>query len=758
MRDLTISQHINNACGRVDRKRYKMTEIDRNRQKQIQNDRKLSVCDHCPMLPILLVTLCFFFSSVCSSCILHSDRTRLPHSIIPNYLHLDLQVSDPNSGSLTFSGTSDIVLAVVQPTSCIVVHSMDLVWGSENVTLRTETGEVVKPMSVEFDGILQQAKILFEKDLEVGSARMTVSFDGVINTVGTGFFISDNVYVPSKETSAEKFQILKTLGHSKVPKGRVLGNGEKMYATQFEETSARRAFVCFDEPIFRVYTEASITVPQAGLTVLFNTKETGAPTVFAKNGVIYEKFSFVRSKHTMAIYLTAFAIGRFSFLERNYEGVRYRIYFPVGADAYAHHGLNMTILSSEFFGRKFSFPYVLINDKLDSIAVPNIVEDAMENQGLCTYDPTFLLTDATYSLESRQFVTLVVSHEISHQWFGDTVTVEYWPQEYLPEGFARYFQYLFADLFFPEEHILSSNVDNYKMGFIDFFDFTFIPSMSQDVLGKLPAPYVPDRETTVKLAYYEKGASLNRMFSLYLGLENWFNALKYHIHAHSFGSPQLPDLLSSFEAVGFNVRSKFNSWLLQPGMPMVTLSIEKSTDSETVVIRAKQQPSSPFINSTQLWWIPLSVTLTPKCLPFCDQKPFEIFFDFNQAVAEYFVPLGDYYIQGNANFTSYILMNYSDPSQLDRLIEIYSSDSDFSAMNRILFEKQLLYLGEIAGDFSAFDRFAISSAKLMYASKKHPDLTPFINTLLADIKEVAKQRSDASALVNDLAAVFSLRI
>lgn len=137
--------------------------------------------------------------------------------------------------------------------------------------------------------------------------------------------------------------------------------------------------------------------------------------------------------------------------------------------------------------------YADINDKMDQIAVPSVLQDAMENQGLLTYDPSFLLvTDAAAptpaQLRQQQFVALVTAHEISHQWFGDTVTNEYWNSEYLHEGFARYWQYVAVAAFFPEYDIWNGIFGgDFDIG---FYGFTYNRGLDADYSGTMVAPVV----------------------------------------------------------------------------------------------------------------------------------------------------------------------------------------------------------------------------------------------------------------------------
>jgi puromycin-sensitive aminopeptidase len=180
----------------------------------------------------------------------------------------------------------------------------------------------------------------------------------------------------------------------------------QMFATQFEEMDARAMFPSFDEPSFKATFAATITVPNTATpyTILFNTPQTSHELSAAGNTATFET-----TKIKMSSYLVAIAVGHFDVLsDTSANGVQYRIFTPPGLSSWARFALNVTVAAVDFFQQSFNFPYSNLNAKLDQISVAGIVDDGMENQGLITYSPGFLLCNpATCQPGDYKMIALV---------------------------------------------------------------------------------------------------------------------------------------------------------------------------------------------------------------------------------------------------------------------------------------------------------------------------------------------------------------
>jgi hypothetical protein len=442
-----------------------------------------------------------------------------------------------------------------------------------------------------------------------------------------------------------------------------------MIATQLEEMDARNMFPCFDEPGYKATFNATIDVPTSSaatssspiksppLMVLFNTAETSRHD--DPDGRTF--FHFENTLHPLPTYLVALAVGRFDTLERTSRGVDYRLVVPPGKSAWAELAMNATVHAIEFFGDRFELPYSTMNPKLDSISVGGIDMDAMENQGLVTYAPQMLLLNPNATelppapcgswgrFAQAQLIVFVTTHELLHQWFGDTVTMRWWSQEYLNEGFARLMQSYGSDDLVPDWDVMGLTGRG-QVQSNSFYRFSYEVAMQIDAPGTAPAityrlpgggdlpPFPPaaDKQHVLSLQkeegkdeeeveedptkaplfariFYEKGATVNRMVATYLGWDLWNKALATQLRRFPWQNPTVEDLMRSmdtaFEAAGsrWSATEAMLPWLRRPGFPMVTVAF----DAGTGVLSVAQEPISKYLPDADkaVWWVPLYVSL-----------------------------------------------------------------------------------------------------------------------------------------------------
>ena len=243
-------------------------------------------------------------------------------------------------------------------------------------------------------------------------------------------------------------------------------NGVKkfMVVTQFEATDARRCFPCFDEPNLKATFQVIINV-DSGLCALSN-----MPIIAEKEVIIDQKtkkqFVFDTTP-IMSTYLLAMAVGEFDFIESRAipkspvgsKPIDVRVYTLKGQSEQGEFGLDVAVKTLEFFSSYFDIAYPL--PKMDLIAIPDFAAGAMENWGLVTYREIYLLYDEnTTSSSVKQRIAYVVGHELAHQWFGNLVTMDWWSELWLNEGFATFVGWMAVDNLFPEWKVWTQFVTN----------------------------------------------------------------------------------------------------------------------------------------------------------------------------------------------------------------------------------------------------------------------------------------------------------
>ncbi|KAK6024691.1 peptidase family M1 [Ostertagia ostertagi] len=237
-------------------------------------------------------------------------------------------------------------------------------------------------------------------------------------------------------------------------------NQEKFLAsTQFESTYARYAFPCFDEPIYKATFDISI-VTDPGMTAISNMPVVSAtPCDFHGAKKVWVKFDRTPQ---MSSYLVAFVVGELDYIQTSSKsGTIMRVYTVPGKRSQGTYSLDLAAKAIDWYNDWFGIDYPL--PKCDLIAIPDFSMGAMENWGLVTYREVALLIDpAKSSTRQKARVALVVAHELAHFWFGNLVTMKWWTDLWLKEGFASFMEYLFVGYNCPEfkiwEHFVNDEL------------------------------------------------------------------------------------------------------------------------------------------------------------------------------------------------------------------------------------------------------------------------------------------------------------
>lgn len=322
---------------------------------------------------------------------------------------------------------------------------------------------------------------------------------------------------------------------------------ETMVATQFESHYARECFPCVDEPAAKAIFGLSVESVNTDDEVVMNMPEG-------------------EDSPRMSTYLLAFVVGKFVKLEAKSEkGVAVTTYAglnqPVSALKFAS---DFAIACVDFYSDLFDTPYPL--SKLDQVAVPDFEAGAMENWGLMTFREQALLCDESSALDQKLYVATVIAHEISHMWFGDLVTMQWWDDLWLNESFASLMETYAVDKLSPE-----------LKPWDDFYMGTVVPALRRDCLAgvqpvKVDVANVEDISNLFDGAIvYAKGARLMLMLMRLMGEDNFFKGLKDYFAKHAYKNTVADDLWESLTPYAkFDVKEFMTPWLVQPGYPVLT--------------------------------------------------------------------------------------------------------------------------------------------------------------------------------------------
>lgn len=335
------------------------------------------------------------------------------------------------------------------------------------------------------------------------------------------------------------------------------GQDKRLIATQFESHHAREAFPCVDEPEAKATFNLTLTSPK-GATVVSNT-----PVKTNRVKADRQTTSFETTPR-MSTYLLAFVFGDLAYQEaKTKDGVVVRTYATPDNAKHTGFALDVAVKTLEFYNDYFAIDYPL--PKCDFVALPDFASGAMENWGCITFREQVMLVDPkNTSLHLQQYVANVVAHELTHQWFGNLVTMRWWTDLWLNESFASWMSWLAVDKLFPEWKVWTHFiVDEQGLALkLDALEHTH--PIEVEVRH-------PDEIRTIFDAIsYEKGASVLLMLHDYLGDEAFRDGLRLYLKRHAYGNTDTIDLWNAWEEVsGQPVKQFMGAWTSQSGYPIV---------------------------------------------------------------------------------------------------------------------------------------------------------------------------------------------
>lgn len=464
------------------------------------------------------------------------DVRRLYASFQPENYRIDLV---PDREASTFSG-SVIVKGdrVGRPSRRITLHQNGLKIKQAKIVKHDKKGEQeIAVKRINTHKSYDEVRLHTDQLLYPGSYTIEVEFEGKITRPMSGmypcFFKHD-------------------------------GQDKQLIATQFESHHAREVFPCIDEPEAKATFDLTLTTPAEEI-VLANTPAKKK----AKKGQLLQTTFETTPK--MSTYLLAFVYGDLGYKQaKTSDGTVIRIYATPDNVDFTDFALEVAVKCLEYYQEYFGIPYPL--GKCDMVALPDFASGAMENWGLITYREQALLVDPkNTSLANKQWVAMVVAHELAHQWFGNLVTMRWWTDLWLNEGFASWIEYLALDHLFPEWEMWTQfAVDEQQRAFkLDALEHTH-PI-------EVPVHHPDEIRTIFDTISYSKGASAIHMLHQYLTPEVFRDGLRHYLKKHAYGNTDTVDLWQALEDVSKKpVKDFMHAWTSQSGFPLVRADIKGS--------------------------------------------------------------------------------------------------------------------------------------------------------------------------------------
>ena len=486
--------------------------------------------------------------------------TQLPREIRPS--HYDVAIT-PDATKLVFSGNARIAIDVAKPVDAVVLNALDMDF-SKVVLVPAAGGTPWPATATKIDPAAQTARFEFGKPIPAGSYRLELEYVGKIGTQANGIFAID--YVTAS------------------------GPRRALY-TQFENSDARRMFPGWDEPAFRTTFTLEATVPTTQMAVsnmpIKQRTELG-------NGLAQVTFQTTPS---MSSYLLFFGLGDFERATADADGTQVGVVTQRGKLAQGQVALDASqrVLReyNDYFGVRFPLP------KLDNVASPggSAFFGAMENWGaIYSFESAVLVDPAISTQADAHRVFSIAAHEIAHQWFGNLVTMQWWDDLWLNEGFASWMEGRTTTKLHPEWNNQLSGVAVRE------------EAMARDAVASTH-PVVQHVETVEQANQafdsitYQKGESVINMLENYVGSDAWRTGVRAYMKQHAYSNTASDDLWRALEASGSKpITDIAHDFTLQPGVPMIRVGAPTCRAGRTALSLTQEEFTVDRPGKSALKW------------------------------------------------------------------------------------------------------------------------------------------------------------
>lgn len=460
-----------------------------------------------------------------------SITTQLPRTAKPTHYAVEIT---PHADKMTFDGKVAIDVSVLQATDRIVLQAANLSLAHGTLTQKGGKPQAAK---VSTDAEAQTATFAFDKPLAVGEYVLSIDYSGVINTQANGLFALDY-------TTAQ--------------------GARRALFTQFENSDARRFIPSWDEPNFKATFDLAINAPAGQMAV------SNMPVASSKPGANGRTRIAFQTSPKMSTYLLFVSVGDFERATVTADnGTEIGVIAQKGKVDQAQFALESGRDVLHEYNAYFGIPYPL--PKLDNIAAPGRSQffSAMENWGaIFTFEYSLLLDPAVANIDTKQGVFTVAAHEIAHQWFGNLVTMAWWDDLWLNEGFANWMEARTTAKLHPEWDIDKTGPALKSRAAMRRDAYATTHPVVQHVATVEQASQAFDAIT------YQKGEAVIAMLEDYVGSDHWRTGVRSYIKQHQYGNAVTDQLWQQIDALapGKQFTQVAHDFTLQPGVPLIKAS------------------------------------------------------------------------------------------------------------------------------------------------------------------------------------------
>jgi puromycin-sensitive aminopeptidase len=498
---------------------------------------------------------------------------RLPQTVLPDHYQL---VVAPDLAAATFAGKETIRVRLTEPSRTITLNAAEIEFRSVTITASGLTHKA----SVALDAKAEQATLTVPDTIPAGPAEIEIAYAGILNNDLRGLYLSK-------------------------------ANNRRYAVTQLEATDARRMFPSFDEPVFKATFALTAIVDAADNAISNGAVVSDTPGPAGKHTITFD------TTPKMSTYLVALAVGDFVCTEGRADTVPVRICSTPDKKHLTALALESATQVIQYYNRYYSIDYPF--KKLDVVAVPDFSAGAMENTGAIFYRESFLLAERNASLSVRKQINSVLAHEIAHQWFGDLVTMRWWDDIWLNEGFATWAQTKPMKEWKPDWHAeLDETQDNQTAMRLDALRATRPIRASATTPAEISALFDP--------IAYQKGAAVVRMIESWIGEAEFRRAVNAYIERFKYANARADDFWKTLASVtGKPIDKVMPTFVDQPGLPLVNVNISCANGSAMVALSQERYTTgaaAPPVGAGQVWQIPVCLRLPDgktKC-DLLDQK------------------------------------------------------------------------------------------------------------------------------------------